>query len=332
MTLDQIRGQDRVIERLSAALARNRLPHGLIFGGPPGVGKRTTALAIAMAQLCADEPGRGCGRCLECSQVAAGTHPDLFIEDLAAARRERPAASTLSIDQIRRLRSQLALTPARGRAKVGIIEPAERLTADAQNALLKTLEEPPGHATLLLVTTAPRELLATIRSRAQTWSFGPLPDPIMKELLVEGGCAPDSASQTVRFAEGSLERAREMLDEDAVAAATALEEQLENIERTGIPDLLDLAAELAGARGAGRRDRQTAHLTAMQLWGRRRLRAAAETHSSDPGPASRATLLHARRRLGLIHATSRALERNANIELAWDRLLLELRTPREIGG
>ncbi len=325
MTLAEIRGQDAVVARLGLILARGRLPHALILAGPPGVGKRTTALALAQARLCSEEPTRGGGRCPECAQVLSVTHPDLFVEDLAAARRDRPAAATLSIEQMRRLRSALALTPVRGRAKIGLIEPADRLTVDAQNALLKTLEEPPGHATLLLVATSPRLLLATIRSRCQTWNFAPLPEPIVASLLAAEGQAPERTAQAARLAEGSLERARELLDEDLAAAASSFGERLDEMSRTTIPELLDLAAELAGSRGAGRRERQLAHVTAMHVWGRRRLHEAALVHASNRNPVTEAGLARARRQLGLIHATSRALDRNANVELAWDRLLLGLR-------
>ncbi len=325
MILAEIRGQDAVVERLGLVLARGKLPHALILAGPPGVGKRTTALALAQARLCTEDPTRGCGRCPECTQVMSGTHPDLFVEDLAAARRDRPAAATLSIEQMRRLRSGLAFTPVRGRAKIGLIEPADRLTVDAQNALLKTLEEPPGHATLLLVTTSPRLLLATIRSRCQTWNFSPLPEPVVSSLLGAEEQDPERRAQAARLAEGSLERARELLDEELAAAASSFEERLDGMSRTTIPELLDLAAELAGSRGAGRRDRQLVHVTTMHVWGRRRLHEAAEIHATQRSPASEAALARARRQLGLIHATSRALDRNANIELTWDRLLLGLR-------
>src|SRR6185369_12623091 len=109
VTLDDIAGQDRAVTTLRRALAAGRLGHAYLFAGPPGVGKRSTALGLALACVCAEAPGRGCGRCAECRLIGAGSHPDVFVEDLARAQLERPTATHLSIDQVRRVRSQLAL-------------------------------------------------------------------------------------------------------------------------------------------------------------------------------------------------------------------------------
>ena len=134
MRLDDVVGQDRAVDLLRRSLAGNRLAHAYVFSGPPGVGKRTTALALARACLCEREPGSGCGSCRECRLVEAGSHPDLFIEDLERAQAERAGASQVSIEQVRRVRGHLGLRPVRGPRKIGIVDDAERMTVDAQNA------------------------------------------------------------------------------------------------------------------------------------------------------------------------------------------------------
>ena len=84
MTLGDVRGQDRALGLLERAISSKRLAHAFVFAGPPGVGKRSTALALARAKVCTEAPDRGCGRCAECLLVSAGTHPDVFVEDPAA--------------------------------------------------------------------------------------------------------------------------------------------------------------------------------------------------------------------------------------------------------
>ena len=121
MILREIEGQSRSIAILRRVLAAGRVAHAYIFAGPPGVGKRATALGLAQALLCQESPGDGCDHCAECHLIAAGSHPDVFIEDLARARLERPTTNQLSIEQVRRVSSHLSLRPARGARKVASV-------------------------------------------------------------------------------------------------------------------------------------------------------------------------------------------------------------------
>ncbi|MBM4267793.1 MAG: DNA polymerase III subunit delta' [Deltaproteobacteria bacterium] len=329
MSFAAIRGQTRAVDALRRALARGRLPHALIFAGPAGVGKRATAYALAAAALCTEQPGVGCGRCEDCRLVAAGTHPDLVVEDLERARAERPTAMLLSIEQARRVRSHLAMRAVRGGRKIAIIDQAERLTVDAQNALLKTLEEPPGRATLVLIATNADALLATIRSRCQRLLFAPLEPDLLRELLEAEGIDPELAGRAVALAEGSLDRARTLADEEGLAQADELRAKLDRLRKMRLVDVLDLAGELAGPRGEKGRAQQEVNVATVLSWCRAELaRAAADAAAAtDPDDvherleAVRAALRRAERS----YATSRELERNANVHLAWDRLLLELR-------
>ena len=327
MTLDRIQGQDRAIGLLRRAIAADRLAHAFVFAGPAGVGKRATAMALARAVLCPEAPGAGCDTCIDCRLIGSRSHPDVFIEDLATAQAERATATVVSIDQIRRVGSALAMRPIRGQRKVGILDQAERMTAEAQNALLKTLEEPRGAATLILVSSNLDALLPTIRSRCQRLLFAPLSDALVAALLEQEGIAPDVARRAAAFAAGSLDRARELASGEGFDRCEELRSRLERLDRLSIPERLDLAAELS-PRGERNRGQQALTIAAvLELFRERMLTAARATPPATPGDDGYERLgeaRHARRQLALVYASVRDLERNANANLAWDKLLLEL--------
>lgn len=154
-------------QRLQQQLERDQLPHALLFAGPPGVGKRRFAQALGHALLCLQPTAAGtaCGHCRACQLLAAGTHPDWSW----VAPEERGKA--IKIDQIRALVDTVAQTAQQGGRKLAVLEPAEAMNRNAANALLKTLEEPPGAALVVLISDAPGRLLPTIRSRCQQLDF-----------------------------------------------------------------------------------------------------------------------------------------------------------------
>jgi DNA polymerase III delta' subunit len=175
------------------------MPHALLFVGPASVGKTTLALDVAAAELCQDpDPAvRPCRTCRSCRLIESGNHPDLH--RLAPAG----AGSTIGIDAIRELIGDLALLPVEGGARVALIESAHRLTEDAQNALLKTLEEPPSGVTLLLCADDEERLLPTIQSRVNRIRLGPLPVRAIEELLEEqAGVDAPTASRLARLSAG----------------------------------------------------------------------------------------------------------------------------------
>jgi len=206
-----IRGHDRIVESLRIGLREGRLPHALLFVGPPGIGKRSFARKLAQALLCEAHPGHAldpCEACPGCLQVWAGTHPD-FIE---AGRPEDKHELPISV--IRELCDQFGLKPARGAHKVAILDDADLLNEEASNAFLKTLEEPPPGAVLILIGTSAELQLDTIVSRCQVLRFDPLPEPEIAALLLEQGVArdPADAARLAAMAEGSLSRARGWAD------------------------------------------------------------------------------------------------------------------------
>lgn len=198
MTFDSFIGNRKVIERLRTKLREDRFPHGLIFSGPEGVGKHTCALMVAKALNCArGAAGQFCDECSICRRIDSRTHPDVTTVTL------EDEASQIKIAQIRRVLEMLDFKPLEGRAKVFIIDPANLLTDEAANALLKGLEEPPENSFFILITVNVHELLLTVRSRSQVYNFTPL---TFDEIRGHG----ISDELIVRWSQGSIGRARSL--------------------------------------------------------------------------------------------------------------------------
>jgi DNA polymerase III delta' subunit len=189
------RGQPAAVAALSAMLDAG-LPHALLLAGPTGVGKTTLALDVAAALLCvnADRSIRPCRTCRACRTLEHGNHPDLHRLAPVGAGAVIPIGGGEQRG-VRDLVAELALLPVEGGARVAVIEAAERMTDDAQSALLKTLEEPPAGAVLILCAEDDERLLPTIRSRSVRVRLGPVGGRAIEELLVERGItdAPTAA-------------------------------------------------------------------------------------------------------------------------------------------
>src|SRR5271170_6981713 len=162
-TFRDLVGQEHVTETLKNAIEKDRVAHAYIFSGARGVGKTTAARILAKALNCVHGPTASpCGVCDACKDIATGNSLDVI---------EIDAASNRGIDQIRELREMVRYAPAARRYKVVILDEAHQLTAEASNALLKTLEEPPEGVVFILATTRAEELSETIKSRAQLFQF-----------------------------------------------------------------------------------------------------------------------------------------------------------------
>jgi len=207
-----ILGHARPIEILTRALDSGRLHHAWLFHGPEGVGKRTVADAFAAALLC-ERPGEGgaCGRCPACAKCAAGTHPDIHFLEVPEGR------SRIPIERFHELEAALQLVAYERRRRVAIVDPADLLSREAQHAFLKTLEEPRPETVLILVTSRPSALLATILSRCQRIAFGPIPADLLADALVRRRqVEPARAALLAGIARGSLGRAIEIEEEESL--------------------------------------------------------------------------------------------------------------------
>jgi len=210
MSWDRIRGHNAARDTFRAAHGRGRLAHAYLLVGPEGVGKRLFALELAKALLCEKPPGplAACDYCPGCTQVEAGTHPDLHAVRTPEGKHELP------VDEIRDFCEKLARKPARGGNVVGIVEDADDFNAESANSFLKTLEEPPSGAILLLIATGAAHVLSTILSRCQLVRFSTLSTGDVEAVLTEHGV--DDAARRERLARlsgGSVGRALAIDDE-----------------------------------------------------------------------------------------------------------------------
>lgn len=316
-------GQGQALQRWLAAARRLQLPHAVVVSGATGAGKSTVLQWLTAALLCpSDLDTEGpCGVCRVCTMVANDAHPDAHVvalarddDDREANKEQKKSFYVISVEQVRHAQEQLAHLPVMGRARVLRIDAADRMHASAQNALLKTLEEPGQHTFLLLEAARPEHLLGTVRSRSQRLPVLPLPQELLRaEILRRLPTAGGVVDRLVGLAGGSLGRALDLHTErmtklhDLVVGALADPNSLRPFAVAGA--VLDGCTE--------RRDQLQAARDFLWLW-RAELRArltALATAANGAYPAELAepwtswleASLHAERDLGLQIPAGQAL-------------------------
>jgi DNA polymerase-3 subunit delta' len=350
MPFKDVYGHRRAIALLSRALAQRTLPPSLLFAGPEGIGKRRVALAVAQALNClnpvadttttpdsqgdvAPLPRDACGECPACRRIARRVHPDIVWLEPAEER------VTIAIEQVRTVNDQVGYRPFEARSRVVIVDNADEvLLPPSQNALLKTLEEPPSGTVFILVTARPDGLLPTVRSRCPSVRFAPLPAADVAACLQQDhGVPPDQARAQAAVADGSIGVA---LGAAAMATArTGVERVLSGVARArDARSRLEVAKEIVGksSKGAslGERDSLAMHL--RLLHGLLRDLGVLSTRA-DPGALANADLEPLLQRLvpsfdrarlvrafAAVDTALGALDRNASPKIVADWLVLQL--------
>jgi DNA polymerase-3 subunit delta' len=338
---ETILGHERALRTLRGALRGERLHHAWLFSGPEGVGKALVAQTFARALLCEAKPEVApCGECDACQRVQRGVHPDLLVVrpeservtrgELSRDALEGSPSREIRIAEVRSLERRLRLGAQRGSGRVvAILEPAERMNLAAQNALLKTLEEPPPGAVLVLVCGAEGVLLPTVRSRCLRLPFGPLSDDLVaREVQARLSCDAETAASIATLAGGSLGRALAL----GAEGAERRREALEVLRGLGGPAGADLlAVGQAAARWSRDREEAEGALEIAELYLRdllllasggeaRALRNQDEANALAEIAGRRAPLRIVEALEAVDHARA-ALARNANLRLTLERAL-----------
>lgn len=258
MLWDALLGHQQQKRWFETALENGRLASSFLFVGPDGIGKRTFAILVAKGLLCRNSPAQSlvaCGKCEDCAQVDAGTHPDLLAVAKPADKANIPIELLIG-ERDKRMRSGLchdiSLRPYSGRRKIAIIDDADTFNSEGANCLLKTLEEPPLGSLLILVGTSLQRQLPTIRSRCQAILFKPLEVEQLQTLLLRIGWA-ESESQALQLAVqsgGSLTEARLLLDPELDEFRGQL---LEDLGKPQLP-MMELAKRCGGIVDAAGKD------------------------------------------------------------------------------
>jgi DNA polymerase III subunit delta' len=362
MPFSDVRGHRRVLDLIAGAALRESLPPSLIFAGLEGVGKRLAALALAQFLNCPNVSAKpvpdedviddlfgprtslpraeptdasppaatdACGTCGSCTRIARGVHADILLI-------EPGETGAIKVDQVREAIDKSAYRPFEGRRRVVIVDDADALLPEAQNALLKTLEEPPAASSFVLVTSRPDLLLPTVQSRCQRLRFGGLtPDEIADVLIQRHGYNVSDARAAASVADGSVGAALDEASEEFADAREAATRLLQGVAASFDPRRrLDGAKVLLGTRAGPDRDELARRLRALSsllrdvgvLLSRADERCLA---NADLKPLLRGlvTAFDADRVVGAFSAVDRALEaleRNASPKIVADWLAFQI--------
>ncbi len=317
MPFSDIIGQETPVSVLRRSLATGKIAHAYIFDGIEGCGKKKTAMAFIEAIFC--NGTEGCGHCSACRKLAALQHPDLHMVE--------PDGAFIKIDQIRNLQKELSYRPYEAEKKACIIEAADKMNPSSANAFLKTLEEPPGNALLILLTSNLGAILPTILSRCQRLSFSSIPEAAIESYLCGTGISDETARIAASLAGGSLKSAIEISAEETLPKRKNLLERISALSLGDIAPLFGLAEELGSDR-----EKTLEMFDILTVFWRDvllLLSGSTQVANKDLLPllrieADRSTLEKVMERIELVFRSRQALQRNVNPRLALEVLFMGL--------
>ena len=317
MSFAGILGQDTCIEVLKRSIDSGKVAHAYLFEGVEGCGKSLTARAFIEAVFCGKK--ESCGNCPSCRKMISGQHPDLHLV--------RPEGSVIKIEQIRRLQHELSYRPVEAPKKACIIEDADRLNQSSGNALLKTLEEPPGNALIILVTANASAVLPTILSRCQRLHFAALSESVVTSILLASDVPEERALVAASLAGGSVAAAQRIAAENTFAVREKFLEQARSFSLGNVSAIFAAAEELA--RGKERVPEVLDLLKSfyrdalLMRSGCERL-ANPDLASSVAGVAERCSIEQIMERIDFVSQAEHALARNVNPRLTLEVLFMRM--------
>ena len=236
---NDIIGRNQIKEHLKHVIETGKVGHAYMFSGEKGSGKRLLASTWAMALQCTSEKERPCGICHDCKQASGGNHPDIIY-----VTHEKP--NSIGVEDVReQLVGDVQIRPYSGRYKIYIIPEAEKMTVQAQNAILKTIEEQPAYAVIILLTSNEQYFLDTIRSRCTILNLKPVPDEQVKAYLMEHIQVPDyQADICVAFAQGNIGKAIRLASSEDFN--TIKDSAMQLIKNAGTMEIHEIADAVKG--------------------------------------------------------------------------------------
>lgn len=235
-------GHEQIIGHLKNAISLGKVSHAYIFNGPDRSGKMALAKSFAMALQCRQNGTEGCMECHSCRQALSGNQPDIIY-----LHHEKP--NTISVYDIRRQVNQdIAIKPYASPYKIYVIDEAEKMNQQAQNALLKTIEEPPAYAVILLLTANADTFLPTILSRCVKLDLKPVPNSLIRTFLMREYQIPDyKADVCTAFAQGNVGKAIQLAEsEDFNEIKAAVLELLKQVKEMELSEMIGAVKEISG--------------------------------------------------------------------------------------
>lgn len=322
---DSVVGNRQIKEHFEKAIQLNKISHGYILNGEDGMGKMELAKAFAQMVQCEGTGKKPCMVCHSCKQFLSGNHPDIIY-----VRHEKPGV--IGVDDVRTgINGDIVIKPYSSPYKIYIVDEAEKMSVQAQNALLKTIEEPPSYAIILLLTANAKGFLPTILSRCMVLNLKPISDEEMENYLRKQGVSEERINTVIKFSRGNVGKAMRMVQSDSFTIMVGqIMTLLKRADQMSINEVLEFVSILTGYKLEIKDC-----LDFMQMWYRDVLMLKAtndlnlllfkEEYGAIRDVANKKSYETIEKMIQAIDTAKRRLDANVNFELTMEILLLALK-------